>query len=89
MLAGKVIRSTFRVFVALTPFDGLIIPDPTRSVKDFFELFYEALSSQTREYSHRKACTSPLGVPLLGYGGRPSEGLGFASPPDTMYYTPI
>ena len=36
-----------------------------------------------REFSHRKACTLPLGVPLLGYDGRPSEGLGSASPPDT------
>lgn len=56
-----------------------------RACQGFFEDFFRGSSNLVfRSISHRKDCAHPLGVPLLGSCGRPSEGLGFASPPDMI-----
>ena len=56
-----------------------------RACQGIFEDFFRGSSNLVLgSISHRKDCAHPLGVPLLGSCGRPSEGLGFASPPDMI-----
>ena len=48
----------------------------------FLRSFYEAPQLVLGRSPAARSAHNHSGVPLLGYRGRPSEGLGFASPPD-------
>ena len=63
---------------------ALIIADLDPLVKGFLRIFYEILNSLLGRSPTARLVLCHFGVPLLGYGGRPLEGLGFASPPDTV-----
>ena len=61
-----------------------IIADRDPLVKGFLRSFYEAPRLVLGRSPTARLVLCHYGVPLLGYGGRPSEGLGSASPPDNV-----
>ena len=72
-----------RIPLESSPFDGLIVSWSVALVNTFLSFFTRSLLALGSSPAGRSA-HNHSGVPLLGSRGRPSEGLGFASPPDTI-----